>query len=122
MTSPNGLLSDIPTNILVSVLAIEAVYPTLGDDDDCTMIAHPASVEPMRPDYAGDPVLDAPVQMPPDDLCLYHCLVAAADYVIYLGLTVSEREAKAEQLRSATIALLQQHGPVSYTHLRAHET
>ena len=95
MTSPSGLLSDTPTNILVSVLAIEAVYPTLGDDD-CHIVADPAPVEAMRSSYAGNTtVLDAPMSMPPDGLCLYHCIVAATDLGKYMTLSVPEREAKA---------------------------
>ena len=48
LTSPDGFVSDIPTTILFSALAIEAIYPTLGDDD-CLIVADPGPVEPMRP-------------------------------------------------------------------------
>ena len=45
-----------------------------------------------------------------DGLCLYHCLVAAADYAADQELKLSERVRRAEKLRRDAIALLKQHG------------
>ena len=65
----------------------------------------------MHPGYVGaDRLLATPACMAPDGLCLYHCLVAATDYAGYMGLTLSERECKAEELRSATAVKLREHG------------
>ena len=86
----------------------EALYPTLGDDADVVAIAAPT--EPMHPGYRGAKVLDAPISMPPDGLCLYHCIVAAIDKANYLALSPKQRAVRAEELRSATIAKLREHG------------
>ena len=61
--------------------------------------------------YMGtDRMLNSPAEMAPDGLCLYHCLIAAADYASYMALTVPERAIRAEQLRQTTIAVLEEHG------------
>ena len=48
--------------------------------------------------------------MAPDGLCLYHCIVAAIDHINYASSSLSERVARAEKLRSATICKLREHG------------
>ena len=105
-----GVLSDIPTIILLTALSIEAFHPTLGDDE-CVVVADAGPVAAMHPGYAGtEHILDSPAQMPPDGLCLYHCLVAARDYVSYMAMSVSERVTLAEQLRQKSIGILKEHG------------
>ena len=70
-----GLLSGIPTIILLAALVIEAGYPTMGDDD-CIVIEDMAPVKPMHPGYMGtERLLDAPLPMAADGLCLYHCIL-----------------------------------------------
>ena len=104
-----GLLSGIPTIPLLAAAFIEAVYPTLGDDDgaDAMLTNHPGHVKAMHPGYVGtENLLDAPVRMAPDGLCLYHCLAAAANYADYMALSVPLRAVLAEQLRQTTICLL----------------
>ena len=104
-----GLLSDIPTSVFCIALVVETVYPTLGDDD-CIVIADDGPVQAMHPGYAGDVLLDAPAQMPPDGLCLYHCIAAAANYASYMALSAPDRAVLAEQLRQKAIATLREHG------------
>ena len=104
------MLSEVPTPIFGIALAIEAVYPTLGDDE-CVFVADAAPVAAMHPGYVGtEHLLDSPALMAPDGLCLYHCLVAARDYVGYMALSVSERATLAEQLRQKSISILRDHG------------
>ena len=104
-----GLLSDLPTSIFCIALVAETVYPTLGDDD-CIAIADDGPVQAMHPGYAGDVLLDAPAQMPPDGLCLYHCIAGAANYASYMALSAADRAVLAEQLRQKAIATLREHG------------
>ena len=104
-----GLLSDLPTFIFCIALVVETVYPTLGDDD-CIVIADDGPVQAMHPGDAGVELLDAPAQMPPDGLCLYHCIAAAANYASYMALAVPDRATLAEELRRKTIAALEEHG------------
>ena len=105
-----GVLSGIPTIILLTALSIEAVYPTLGDDE-CVVVADAGPVVAMHPGYVGtEHLLDSPAQMAPDGLCLYHCLVAARDYVSYMAMSVPERVTLAEQLRQESINILKEHG------------
>ena len=80
----------------------EELLGFLGDDDEI-IVADAPHVVAMHPGYVGPGLLDRPCTMAPDGLCLYHCLVAAIDYADYMGLTQSEREARAEGLRCATI-------------------
>ena len=96
-------------SMLCIVLVAEAVYPTMGDEDHCAVFDAP-SVSPMHPGYIGSKLLlESPAKMPPDGLCLYHCLVAARDYVSYMSMSVSQREALAEQLRQKSIDTLKEH-------------
>ena len=65
----------------------------------------------MHPGYMGtDRLLDAPLPMAADGLCLYHCILAAADYTGYMELSEPERASRAEQLRRKTILLMEEHG------------
>ena len=109
-----GLLSEISTSIFCVALAIETVYPTLGDDDDFVIDAASIAavpVVPMHPGYVGtEHLLDGPAEMAPDGLCLYHCLAAAANYANYMALSLPDRAMLAEQLRQKSIDLLVEHG------------
>ena len=79
-TYPDGWLSGIPTSVLYTALLMEFIYPTLGDDDDCVLVAATGPVEAMHPGYVGaEGLLDGPMSIAADGLCLYHCLVAASD-------------------------------------------
>ena len=79
----------------------EAVYPTLGDDD-CAIVSDAGPVQPIHPGYVGDTkVLDAPLAMAPDGLCLHHCIIAATNLVKYMAPSVPERATQAEELRTA---------------------
>ena len=105
-----GLSVHIPNVIIGPCLVYELIFPTLGDDD-CTLICDADPVEPMHPGYLGHTKrFDAPLQMAPAGLCLYHCHVAGTDLAKYQAQSVPERDARAEELRSATIAQLRQHG------------
>ena len=74
-----GLLSEIPTPIFGIALAIEAVYPTLGDDE-CVFVADAGPIAAMHRGYVGtEHLLDSLALMAPDGLCLYQCIVAARD-------------------------------------------
>ena len=42
-----GAMSDIPTLILYLALGMEAIYPTLGDDE-CYIVSDPTT-DPMHP-------------------------------------------------------------------------
>ena len=79
---------------------------TGNDDDESAVVAVAGHVEAMHLGYVGaDHLLDAPIQMAPDVLCPYHCIVAAIDYVNYTGLTQAERAVRAKGLRCATMLL-----------------
>ena len=104
-----GLLSDLPTSIFCIALVVETVYPTLGDDD-CIVIADDGPVQAMHPGHHPRRLLEQPIRMAPDGLCLYHCIVAAADHINNASSSLSERVARAEKLRSATICKLREHG------------
>ena len=102
-------MSGIPTPILYLALCMEAIYPTLVDDE-CYIVSD-TTTEPMHPGYIGTMKrLDAPMSMSPDGLCLYHCIACAMDYVSYMAGTPSDRVALAEKLRASTISELRQHG------------
>ena len=78
-----GIISDIPTPILYIALVAEVLYPTLGDDDDECYVIADTTTEPMHPGYAGGKqLLETPVSMTADGLCLYHCIVAAERVVV----------------------------------------
>ena len=100
---------------LSAALAIEAVYPTLGDedyDDECydEPVVPASAVAAMHPGYYPCLLLDAVMRMAPDGICLYNCIVAAMDYFGYASLSPFERVAKAEGLRRATMAKLREYG------------
>ena len=48
--------------------------------------------------------------MAPDDLCMYHCLCAAADLRSYVHSTANEKAASAAGLRTMTIRKLREKG------------
>lgn len=86
-------------------------YLTMGGDDQFCL---DLPWEPMHPGYMGaDRLLDAPVQMVPGELNLYHCLVAASGYAKYMDLALSERAVRAGSLRCATIRLIREDGASS---------
>ena len=90
---------------------MEFIYPTLGDDDDCVLVAATGPVEAMHPGYVGaEGLLDGPMSIAADALCLYHCLVAASDLSAYQSYTVQERSLRADALRRKSIQLLDAHG------------
>ena len=64
-----GLLACIPATVLCIILAIEALYPTMGDEE-AVVSDHPGYVAAMHPGYMGTGRLDRPWTMPPDGLCL----------------------------------------------------
>ena len=74
-----GLISNVPLTILWMALALETLYPTLGDEDCVTTSNHPGYTEHQHPGYMGPGLLDTPLAMAPDGLCLYHCLAATID-------------------------------------------
>ena len=108
-----GLLACVPATVLCITLAIEAIHPTMGDDE-CVVVADADPVAALHPGYVGtERLLDSPARMAPDGLCLYHCLVAARDYVSYVAMSVPERVTLAEQLRQKSINILKEHGLAS---------
>ena len=64
-----GLLACIPATVLCIILAIETLYPTMGDEE-AVVSDHPGYVAAMHPGYMGTGRLDRPWTMPPDGLCL----------------------------------------------------
>ena len=114
-----GLATNVPSTIFGACLCYELFYPTLGDDGsdsdgvefvDETMF-NSAPHEPIHPGYAGTSTrLSEPWSMPPDGLCLYHCLSAATNYDQYLSSSHADRVTMAQQLRSKTIQLLKEQG------------
>ena len=93
-----GFAVSLPLTILCPMAVYEAWHPTLGDDG-------------VHPGYAGlDKRLAHPLSIAPDDLCLYHCLVAAADLPRYYAATEKQRSMWAKRLRCKTIALLDANG------------
>ena len=92
-------------------------YDVFADDghlDLYTAIEAASVVQPQHPGYASTKqLLSEPFAMPPDGLCLYHALTAAANLSAYRAKTAAERAAAAEQLRRQTIQLLSTEGLVS---------
>ena len=73
-----GTMSGIPTPICYMALVMEALYPTLGDDEH--YVISDDATEPMHTGYLGGrQLLDARMSMSPDGLCLYHCIACASD-------------------------------------------
>ena len=68
------------------------------------------STMPVHPGYAGpDKRLTSVLVVAADDLCLYHCLVAAADLPRYYAASDIQRGNWARRLRCRTISVLNQH-------------
>ena len=89
-----GFAVGVPVAFICPIAIYECWNPTLGDD-----FSHPGYVGP-------DLRLAAPMSVPADDLCLYHCLVAAFDLPRYQAAIDAQRVTWAKALRQKTIELL----------------
>ena len=99
-----GLLAGIPRPLLLSCIGYEILFPTMGLGEDFAPIIGDRGDDCLHPGYAGtDLLLDGLWHMARDGLCLYHCLVAAANLNVYRQCSQVEREAMAEALRTKTI-------------------
>ena len=93
-----GLAVGLPVALISPIAVYECWKPTFGDDGS-------------HPGYVGaDKRLKTPLRVSPDGLCLYRCLVAAADFPRYIAATDWQRSMWAERLRCKTIALLKSYG------------